>query len=79
MTIVTECPLCGQQHAIEVSDMGLIAYNRGALIQDAFPDLTKEEREMLMTGICPECWIELFEDKEEDGKEEEEQDAGEKM
>lgn len=31
----------------------------GALIQDAFPDLSSDEREFLLTGYCPDnpaCW-----------------------
>lgn len=65
MTFLTKCPMCGKYHAIEVPEAGLIAYERGALIQDAFPKLTASEREMLKTGICPKCWREMFEDEEE--------------
>ena len=39
------------------------------LVQDAFPDLTKEEREFLITGLTPERWREVFgsfEEKDED-------------
>ena len=32
----------------------------GKLIQDAFPDLTPDQREFLLTGITPEEWDELF-------------------
>lgn len=31
-------------------------YARGALIQDAFPNLTATEREFYKTGITPEEW-----------------------
>ena len=40
----------------------------GTLIQDAFPELTVDQREFLITGICPECQDELYnflEDEEE--------------
>ena len=33
---------------------------RGALIQDAFPDLDADQREFLMTGITPAEWAEMF-------------------
>ena len=32
----------------------------GALIQDAMPGLTPEEREFIMTGITPDEWNEAF-------------------
>jgi hypothetical protein len=35
-------------------------YNQGAMIQDAFPFLSAEEREFLMTGIRPDEWKRIF-------------------
>jgi hypothetical protein len=32
----------------------------GALIQDALPYLTADEREFLMTGITPDQWKKMF-------------------
>jgi hypothetical protein len=32
------------------------AYGRGALIQDAMPSLTVDEREFLISGCTPEYW-----------------------
>lgn len=34
----------------------------GALIQDAFPTLSADEREFLLTGCTPEEWAEMFPD-----------------
>ena len=31
-------------------------YRHGAFLQDAFPDLKPEVREMIHTGYHPECW-----------------------
>lgn len=39
---------------------GIEAYKNGALIQEAFPFLTAEEREFLMTGLTPAMWDRLF-------------------
>jgi len=36
------------------------SYLEGALIQDAFPDLSADDREFIMTGIVPEEWDKLF-------------------
>ena len=32
----------------------------GAFVQDAFPYLSAEVREMLISGICPSCWNNMF-------------------
>jgi hypothetical protein len=40
-----------------------LCYNKweaGALIQDAFPMLSRELREFIKTGVTPEEWTELF-------------------
>lgn len=40
-------------------------WNRGALIQDALPDLTAAQREILKTGIGPAEWDAAFKEEEE--------------
>ena len=45
---------------VEEYNDGLAKYMKGYLIQDAFPFLTPDEREFLMTGITPVEWAELF-------------------
>lgn len=36
------------------------AYNKGALIQNAFPNLTADEREFIMTGVTADEWDNAF-------------------
>lgn len=36
------------------------AYNKGALIQEAFPHLSDSQREFYMTGVTQEEWEEVF-------------------
>lgn len=43
---------------------GFERYDEGVLIQDAFPFLTPDEREFMMTGITPEEWDRLFGEEE---------------
>jgi hypothetical protein len=31
-------------------------YEQGMAVLDAFPDRSADDREFLITGICPECW-----------------------
>lgn len=69
ITIVTACPFCGHANWIEVNESDYWDWQDGELVQDAFPYLTSEEREMLISGICPLCWEEPFEEEEEEEEE----------
>lgn len=68
--INTTCPLCGKITPVQirrVADYRDYMLN-GKLAQDAFPYLSADEREMLISGICPTCWDNMFppeEDEEE--------------
>lgn len=67
--IITRCPFCGHAHEVEVNEMDYWDWEDGMCAQDAFPYLSADEREMLITGICPTCWERTFsgcEDEEED-------------
>jgi len=68
VTIVTQCPLCGCANFVEVNEADYFDWNDGAHAQDAFPYLSANEREMLISGICPTCWNSMFppEPEEED-------------
>ena len=60
ITLTRTCPFCGKSHSITVDRkeyyVGMTARERGALIQDAFPDFTPSQREFIKTGICDKCW-----------------------
>ena len=67
--IITRCPFCGHAHEVEVNEMDYWDWEDGMCAQDAFPYLSADEREMLITGICPTCWERTFggfDDEEED-------------
>ncbi len=63
--IVTFCPICGKAHDIEVNEIDYLDWADGMLVQDAFPYLTANEREMFISGICPDCWARMFGGDEE--------------
>ena len=54
------CPACGKKQYLHLPATGLIAYIAGVPIQRAFPDFSPQAREMVLTGICEDCWNELF-------------------
>lgn len=64
--VVTSCPFCGRANEIEVNEMDYFDWDDGMSAQDAFPYLSAEEREMLISGICPTCWNKTFNDSEEE-------------
>ena len=59
----TVCPFCGKKQQLNLEGdraiaykQGKIAYEAGYMIQAAFPSFSPDEREFILTGICPECW-----------------------
>lgn len=50
---------------IPVTNEQLEAWHEGALIQNAMPNLTADEREFIMTGITSEEWDAMFNQSEE--------------
>ncbi len=68
VTIITRCPFCGRANEVEVNEADYLDWQDGVLVQDAFPYLSADEREALVSGICPTCWESTFggaEDEEE--------------
>ena len=55
-----ECPFCGKYHEVVVSESDYCAWQGGERIQNAMPYLSANEREILMTGICSDCWAGMF-------------------
>lgn len=60
------CPSCGAVGRVGVEESDFYDWKAGKLVQDAFPYLTPEEREMLITGYDKKCWNELFQSLEEE-------------
>ena len=61
--IEVSCVVCGDKHTILVPTAGYKMWASGqAKIQDALPGLSADEREMLMSGICPKCFDKAFRD-----------------
>ena len=54
------CPFCGTEHSVEVNLTEFENWLHGELIQRAMPDLTRTEREQLISRMCPKCQAEVF-------------------
>ncbi len=58
--LVRTCPICGKEVRKEVPAVafysGIDKYQSGTRVQAAFPTFDSDTREMILTGICSECW-----------------------
>jgi len=55
-----ECLICGNVTEISVEINDYVDWQCGKLVQDAFPYLKADEREVLVSGICSDCWDNMF-------------------
>jgi hypothetical protein len=61
--IITRTSLATNKvHSLDlpITEEQIAAWQNGALIQNAFPNLTPDQREFLKTGITPEEWKAMF-------------------
>jgi hypothetical protein len=60
------CDDCGVEHTCEVPREAIVARNSGALVQEAFPMLDRDQRELFfVSGKCDKCWKKLMLDDSE--------------
>jgi len=62
MNVVVSCRLCHEVHTLKVRPKDLEAYDEGAHCQDAFPYLSADDRELLISRTCGKCWSKIFGD-----------------
>jgi len=57
------CVFCGKKHSVYVNMKDLIDWERGKFVQDAFPYLSPDERELFVSKVCVECSKEAFKEQ----------------
>ena len=61
VTIEYRCPFCRQTKRADYPTDGFTKwYMRGYLIQEAMPEVSATDREILVSNICPECQKTIF-------------------
>tara|TARA_R110002110_G_scaffold335294_1_gene546023 strand:+ start:344 stop:544 length:201 start_codon:yes stop_codon:yes gene_type:complete len=62
MIITKTSPLTGYINTMDVSvtEVQIMQWQRGMLIQDAMPDLSVDEREFIMTGLTASDWEDMY-------------------
>lgn len=64
--VAVPCRLCKEVTDLTVNIEGFVAWQGGKLIQDALPELSADQRELLISGTCDKCWNEMFPSDEEE-------------
>ena len=54
--IIKKCPFCHKDSEILLNADDLAKWRKGYLVQQAFPYLKTDDREMIVTGSHTECW-----------------------
>lgn len=61
------CAWCGKTASIELTEAQIASFESGVgYIQDRLPDVSAEDREILITGTHPACWDEMFPEEDEE-------------
>jgi hypothetical protein len=60
------CLKTGKPYSVTVPAEGLYKIHKGELIQKAFPDLSSDDREFLISGYSPEGWSLIYGLEDED-------------
>lgn len=61
------CPLHGEFHVVYVPNGSDVQnWRQQGLVQHVFPLLPREDRETLISGLCPEAWKVLIGEETED-------------
>ena len=66
ISIQRACPKCNKLQTVKVEQSQYYRWMAGENIQIAFPELSANQREILMSGICPECWEDIFPNEDEE-------------
>jgi hypothetical protein len=67
--LAVECVYCGAEYVLWVNEKDFLDWTSGiGYIQDKLPYLSANERELLISGTCDNCWNKMFgaDDNEED-------------
>lgn len=54
------CNCCGDVTKLIVDTSNFVTWSQGSLVQDAFPDMDRHNRELLISGTCNNCFSSLF-------------------
>lgn len=65
VVLTMACIGCHQSTRVTVDSKSVQTWINGTNIERAFPDMNKDDRELLISGTHPKCWDEIFGGEEE--------------
>ena len=60
------CRFCGKEVTVQAEEEKFSRLDAGAHVQDVFPDLGVNYRELMISGICGECFDQIFENDDDE-------------
>ena len=60
LEVVLVCAMCHETYTYVVSFEQYMSWRAGDLVQRAFPDMPREDREMFVSETCNSCFHKLF-------------------
>jgi len=60
MAVIVKCEVCSNDIEVPATDEQIKAWKSGMLIQRAMPNLTADQREILISGTCGPCFDKMF-------------------
>lgn len=71
MLVTRKSMVSGKERTLDlpITEEQIDLYNAGELIQRAFPNLSDDQREFILTGITADEWDEVFPEEEDLGNE----------
>ena len=64
--VTPQCVVCHQHGHMLLDETKLNRWKAGEFVQDVWPDMSADDREMLISGTHPACWTELFGGEDDD-------------
>ena len=55
-----QCFSCKKDFLVEVPEEQYNDWRQGALVQEAFPEMPVSQRELFVSGMCGECFDDMF-------------------
>jgi hypothetical protein len=59
------CTVCGEYEVWSLDRKAVESWQAGEYIQNAFPEMSIQDREVLITGTHPACWDKLFPEEDD--------------
>ena len=69
--VTKQCMCCGASVPLKVYEEDYIEFTttprtQRRFVQDIFPYLAPQDREMFISQVCPNCWEDMFPSEDED-------------